>query len=213
LWVLTKHGEVRPAKEVLLSTEFNPMPNWETFSQYVPGVVFLSPDYLPATVSDTELKSWCDFFKATRVKESPDNGVEDFAMKFIEHNLPSYCRQQLKVGCKGVTVVDARNFGYDLAVALDDGRNLCVEVKGLTNDRDIELTGNETTAADTYRDDYFLFIVSGIPERAVMHAVRNPAAIGRKDKLTIAVATWEQARWHWTDVRLCSGDGVTTESL
>ncbi len=42
LWVLTKTGEIKRAREVHFPTELNPERNWETYSQYVPGLSFIS---------------------------------------------------------------------------------------------------------------------------------------------------------------------------
>jgi hypothetical protein len=195
LWVLTKQHEVKPAKEVFLSTEFKPMRNWETFKQYVSGICFISPDYLAELADDAELQSWRDFFRAAGVQESPDNGIEDFAMSFVAHHLPAYCRDQLSVECQAVTPVDARNFGYDLSAQLEDGNAMYVEVKGRADEPDIELTDNETRTADTHKEHYYLCVVSGIPERPAMYVVRNPAAIGQRDKLTVTATMWKQVRW------------------
>jgi hypothetical protein len=180
---------VRAAKEVLLSAEFKPEQNWETHQKYVSGISFVSPLYLGDVMGDDELRGWREFFRAGGVKDAPINGVEEFAMNYVE--------EKLKACCKSVTRVDKRNFGYDLEAKTHGGEKMHVEVKGQTSDKDVELTSNETEAADKYKDAFYLCVVSSIPENPAIHMVKNPAApgVGKKDKLTIPVNTWKAAKW------------------
>ncbi|GAG01571.1 unnamed protein product, partial [marine sediment metagenome] len=126
-----------------------------------------------------------EFFKCGGVKSGPDNGVEEFAM--------NYAREKLRDQCQNIVPVDKRNFGYDLDAEDRAGNKMHIEVKGLSSERDVELTGNETNAADKHKDNFYLCVVSGIPETPVRYMVRNPAApgIGKKDKLTIPVNVWK----------------------
>ena len=189
LWVITKQGDIRAAKEVLFAKEFKPEQNWETYQQYVYGISFLSPRYLEGIVNNDQLRTLRQFFKVGCVKDAPDNGVEEFAMNFV--------KEKLLTDCKSVVFVEKRNFGYDLKAETKKGKMMHIEVKGLTSERDIELTENETKAADKYTDTFYLCIVSYIPENPVLHMVQNPAApgIGKKDKLTIPINTWKSCRW------------------
>ena len=111
-WVLTKKGDVRPAKEVLFPKEFKPEQDWETNHQYVPGVSFISQHYLRSITNDDQLTAWRKFFKAGGVKDAPDNGVEEFAMNYSE--------EKLKAHCKSLVRVDKRNFGYDIEAENSD---------------------------------------------------------------------------------------------
>jgi len=72
-----------------------------------------------------------------------------------------------------------------------------IEVKGQSSERDVELTDNETEAADKHKDAFYLCVVSSIPNDPAMHMVKNPAApgVGKKDKLTILVDIWKAAIW------------------
>ncbi len=181
-WVVTKNGAVRPAWETLLPTEFQPLPNWETNQQFLDGLNFVSPDYLDGC--DTAgLIGWRSFFKRGGVKESPDSGVEEFAVGYV-------C-DHLKKTCSRVQQVEKRNFGYDVEACVPDGQVMRIEVKGQATDANIELTGNETTAADQHKDGYFLYVVSGVPENPKMYRIQNPAALGVKDKLTIPISVWK----------------------
>jgi hypothetical protein len=120
--------------------------------------------------------------------------VEEFAMK--------YAQQELTVKCKKVTPVNKANYGYDLEAVLITPRKthhagMRIEVKGQTSDNDVELTPDETIAADKHKGNYYVCIVSSIPENPVMLMVRNPAApgVGEKNKLTIPIKVWKGARW------------------
>lgn len=60
-------------------------------------------------------------------------------------------------------------------------------------DQDVELTGNEADAADTYKSSFYLCVVASIPNSPTIHLVNNPAqpGIGKKDKLTIPMDVWK----------------------
>jgi len=182
-WVLTKGRQVRPAKQVLFPAEFRPPQNWEVHRRYVPGLDFLAPAYVQDCKSDEDFKAVREFLKHLGVKEAPDNGVEEFAMNFA--------RERLETRFRDTQQVEKRNFGYDLEAEDEAGERVHVEVKGLSSDADVELTGNEAEAADLYRDQFFLCVVSGIPNLPNIRLVRNPASIGKKDKLTVRVEDWK----------------------
>ena len=188
-WIIIKKGGIRPAKEVLFSTEFKPEQNWETHQQYVSGINFISPEYLAGISTDDQLKDWRQFFKAGGMKDSPDNGVEEFAMNYSE--------EKLEPRCKTIVRVDKRNFGYDIEAETKKGIKMHIEVKGQSSEKDVELTDNETEAADKHKDTFYLCVVSNIPENPALHMVQNPAApgVGKKDKLTVPVSIWKSARW------------------
>lgn len=186
VWVLTTDREIRSAKECLLSSPFTPMENWEVNKHYVPGVFFVSPDYI--TDSDpASLERLRAFFARCGVKDAPVSGVEVFAMNFAEEELS-------KVYV--VTRVEKHNFGYDLrGDKRPEGETVHVEVKGKTTDENVELTGNETLAADNYGDRFYLAVVAGIPELPKMYVVQNPAKVGKKEKLTVPANIWKASEW------------------
>lgn len=188
-WVLTKDGVVKAAREVLFSKEFKPLREWETHQEFVSGLCFLSQHYLTGVTSDEDLKVWREFFGIAGVKEAPDNGVEEFAM--------SYAEKQLKTIYRIVEPVEKRNYGYDLKAETYSGETTHIEVKGQSSDSEVMLTGNQTDAADMHKDAFYLCVVASIPDRPIMHMVKNPAApgVGKKDKLTIPVSIWKGARW------------------
>jgi hypothetical protein len=185
LWIVTKAGDVKPAKEVLFSREFKPIRDWETKSQYVPGLNFISPTYLSTNPDDEELTVWREFFKAGGIKENPDNGVEQLA---INYALDKLCQ---KFG--NVQLVDKLNYGYDIQATTVAGSPVQIEVKGVSSEQNVELTGNEANAADTYKETFYLCVVASIPNSPVIYLVNNPAkpGIGKKDKLTIPSEIWK----------------------
>ena len=183
LWVKTKSGNIRTSKELFLSSEFRPLRNWEIHQAYVPGLSFIDGTYLTAEPSDDELKSWRDFFKAGGVKENPDNGVEQFAVNFV--------LDKLKSRYKNIQLVEKLNYGFDIQAKTSDGVTIQVEVKGVSSEQDVELTGNEADAADTYRSSFYLCVVASIPNSPAIYLVNDPSSVGKKDKLTIPVVVWK----------------------
>jgi hypothetical protein len=185
LWVLTKTGAIKPSREVLLSTEFRPLKNWETHSSYVPGLNFVSSSYLPDSPTEEELRTWRDFFKATGVKDNPDNGVEEFAVNFT--------LEKLKCKYQNFQRVEKRNYGFDIQAETPEGSPIQIEVKGLSEDKNVELTGNEADAADRYKKSFYLCVVASIPNSPTIHLVNDPASVGKKDKLAVPVDVWRVA--------------------
>lgn len=188
-WVLTKQGDIRSAKETLLSKEFHPEQEWETHQQYVPGISFVSKDYLSGTSDIDELKRWRQFLEAGGVKKNPDNGVEVFA--------ENYAVDKLQSKFVNITKVDKLNFGYDIKAETQSGGEVYIEVKGQSHEQDVELTGNELDAADIHGDSFYLCVVFSVPENPSIYLVENPSlpGVGKKDKLTIPLNVWRTAKW------------------
>lgn len=183
LWVRTKSGNIKTSKEVFLSSEFKPLKNWEMHHAYLPGLSFIDNAYLPSDPTDDDLKAWREFFKAGGVKENPDNGVEQFAINFT--------LEKLKAKFQNTQLVEKLNFGFDIQAETPDGASVQVEVKGVSVEQDVELTGNEADAADKYKSSFYLCVVASIPNSPTIHLVNNPARVGKKDKLTIPVDIWK----------------------
>lgn len=187
LWVLTKRMGVRRAKEAVFGVDYLTGQDWEPSRQYVPGVTFLSTQYLqniPPTATVARLR---EFFKSGGVKEAPDNGVEDFGVNFT--------MKQLKGSGIRVTRVDKRNFGYDLQARSGTGARMRIEVKGQTHDQEVELTGNEAASADRYKGEFYLAVIPGIPNSPVLYVLNNPSDVGKKDKLRISIDSWKRRKW------------------
>ena len=184
IWIRTKSGNVKSAKEVLLSSEFKPDKDWEKYQEYVDGLNFVDNAYLPDNPTENDLKSWREFFYVAGVKEKPDKGVEQFAIKFVI--------EKLKEEYRNIQDVTQRNYGFDIQAETFDGILIQVEVKGLSSDQDIELTSNETNAADKYRDSFYLYVVTSIPNSPALYVVQNPVSKGKKDKLIIPINVWKK---------------------
>jgi hypothetical protein len=183
LWVETKTKTIKTSKELLLSSEFKPLRNWEIHKAYVPGLNFIDSSYLKHQPSDDDVKAWRDFFRVAGVKDNPDNGVEQFAINFA--------LEKLEIRYKNVQLVEKLNYGFDIQAESSDGAPIQVEVKGVSFDQDVELTGNEADAADTYKSSFYLCVVASIPNSPTVYLVNNPVNVGKKDKLTIPVDVWK----------------------
>jgi hypothetical protein len=186
IWVLSDDGAIRSAQEVLLPKVYSPKTDWETNRKYLSGPHFISHEYLKEDTTE-ERDSWRDFLHKAGVKQEPDNGVEDFAI--------NYAKENLRLG--ELHQVEKRDFGYDLESSPDGGIINRVEAKGQSTDAEVELTGNETLAADAHRSSYYVCIVSGIPENPEVFLIRDPSepGIGKKDKLTISISKWKSHRY------------------
>jgi len=189
LWVLGKDGEIRPAKEILFSSEYRPPFPWEPLRRYLPRAVFLSPAYIDGAVEQEELAEWRAFLGSAGMRPAPANGVEEVAM--------AVTIEALKKLHPKVSPVHTRDLGYDLEVETIDHETLRVEVKGLADEGDVELTPNETQAADRYQESYLLCIVAPIPRSPHLHMIRYPTARGKgaKYSLKVPASVWREARW------------------
>ena len=190
-WVLTKKGEIRPAKETLFPKELQPERDWETNEKYVPGLNFVSPDYVVGVNNLDQLRAWRQFFKAGGVKEDPDNGVEVFAM--------NYAKEKLSVAYISLVPVEKLNLGFDLKAQPSSGDEICIEVKGSTKEQDIELTSSETEAAVKYKDAFRVCVVYRIPESPELYIVENPADAVTVLKITLPIkippSLWKTTKW------------------
>lgn len=189
IWVLTRDNEMRPAGEVLFSKEYKPAHCWETMAPHLPNATFLSPAYLEKPLEGDEHPTWRRFFKSAGVKTAPDNGVEEVAVNIAQAALGKAYRK--------VSQVQMRNLGYDLEVETHQGELLRVEVKGLSAEGDVELTPNETQAAERYKDKYLLCVVATIPLAPHIHIIPDPTAsgLGTRYALRVAPDIWRAARW------------------
>ena len=185
LWIKTKSGDIKTSKEVFLSSDFKPLRNWETHQAFVPGLNFIDNAYLAADPTDDDLKTWREFFKAAGIRENPDNGVEQFGI--------NCALEKLKNKYRDVQLVEKLNYGFDIQAKTSDGVPIQVEVKGVSIEQDVELTGNEADAADTYKSSFYLCVVASIPNSPTIYMVNNPAqpGVGKKDKLTIPSKVWK----------------------
>jgi hypothetical protein len=189
-WVINKQNRIRKASAVLFSAEFKPAADWEKHKRYVPGSDFLAADYVNGCTAASEFHAWREFLGAGGVKLAPDNGVEVFAMKFVE--------DKLAARFTNIVPVDKLNHGYDMEAEDAASQKVQLEVKGLTAEGNVELTGNEAKAAHIHGMTFYLCVVASIPETPVLHLVRDPDRVGEKDKLTIRAAEWKRERFDET---------------
>lgn len=184
LWVLTKDGDIKRARETFFSREFKPEQDWETNKKYVSGLSFINPRYLGDAADDDHPRAWREFFKAGGVKDAPANGVEDFALSYAT-------KEWLESFCNEVKSVEKRNFGYDVVAHTNDGRTIVIEVKGLSKDQEVTLTGNEVDAVRKHKDLFYLCIVTAIPHTPSIHPIKDPARVGQTGYLSFPPDTWK----------------------
>ncbi len=187
LWIISKQNRIRRASEVLFPAEFKPTADWEKHKEYVPGADFLAVDYVSDCTTPPEFHAWREFMYAAGVKRDPDNGVEVFAMEYAEHKLAARFNNIVRV--------EKLNHGYDMEAEDSSGAKVHIEVKGLSADGNVELTGNEAKAARDHGATFYLCVVAGVPQAPAIYLVRDPDRVGEKDKLTIRVADWKRERF------------------
>jgi len=197
LWVVDKQNAVRPAREVFMSTIFQPDLDWEANARYLPGLHFVSGAYLAEHPTSEELGAWRRFFSAAGVKAEPANGTRDFGERYAKVELKSMVEKQLGITLpeNDVASVDGQQYGYDVQIALPGGGEMCVEVKGhsVGKDVDIVLTPRESKSSMEKKQDFFLLSVSGIPNAPEGRLLRDPW--GRTDTnkdvvLSIPLGVW-----------------------
>jgi len=192
IWVLTKTGNIRQSSEVFFSTEYSPAQNWEKNKRYVPGIEFLSIDYIQRLQNIEEIDAWRRFFVKVGVKEQRSKThVDDFGINFAKEKLKSKLIER-RLGYYFVSFDDVQkqNLGYDLIGKTSSGERKYLEIKSRVCADDIELTSHETEQAERYGDDYLLCIIDGIPENPELYIVPNPVKHGKKERVTIPTNTW-----------------------
>lgn len=192
IWVLTKSDDTKSSAEVFFSAEYSPAQTWEKNKKYVPGIEFLSAEYIQNLHDIEEINRWRRFFSDLKVKEhGPKNHVDDFGVNFALEKLRSESvKGKLGYHFVGFENVEKQNLGYDFIGKTSEGDNRYLEVKSRVQASDIELTPHETDIADRYGDDYLLCIVEGIPENPELYIIPNPVKHGKKEKVVIPKTVW-----------------------
>jgi hypothetical protein len=193
IWVLTKSNNNKSSAEVFFSTEYSPAQTWEKNKKYVPGMEFLSAEYIQNPQDIGEINQWRRFFSGLDVKEhGHKNHVDDFGVNFALEKLRSESvKGKLGYHFIGFEDVQKQNLGYDFIGETSEGDNRYLEVKSRVQAGDIELTPHETDIADRYGDDYLLCVVEGIPENPELYIIPNPVKHGKKEKVVIPKNVWD----------------------
>lgn len=87
--------------------------------------------------------------------------------------------------------VDGRDYGYDIDVTKRRVNSIKIEVKGLSIDIDITLTGHESKAVDEYKEYYYLAVVDSIPQSLSIHFLNNPSYTGQKETILVPSTLWK----------------------
>lgn len=192
IWVLTKSNNNKSSAEVFFSTEYSPARTWEKNKKYVPGMEFLSAEYIQNPQDIEEINRWRRFFSGLDVKDhGHKNHVDDFGVNFALEKLGSESvKGKLGYHFIGFEDVQKQNLGYDFIGETSESETKYLEVKSRVQAGDIELTPHETDIADRYSDDYLLCIVEGIPENPELYIIPNPVRHGKKEKVVIPKTVW-----------------------
>lgn len=195
IWAITQSGERLPSnKGIFFGSTYNPKRDWEKNNIYIKDIQgidlkFLSEDYIQDKNSKKEIDEWREFFLKFNIKEE---GSESLIGKFGERFTEMTLKDEFTT-LKNVSVEDR---GYDLKGEKSDDKIIYIEVKGRTKrteeikDNEIELTENESKAAGTYKDDFWVSIVTNIPEDPRMYLIQNPSEKGTKLKIAISKDSW-----------------------
>lgn len=196
IWGITKSGELLPSdKGIFFGSIYTPKRDWEKNNRYLEDIQgidirFLSEDYIQDKTSKKEIDEWRKFFLKFKIKEE---GSETLIGKFGER----FTEMTLKDKFTTLRNVSVEDRGYDLKGEKSDDKIIYIEVKGRTKrteeikDNEIELTENESKAAGTYKDDFWVSIVTNIPEDPRMYLIHNPSEKGTKLKIAISKDTWK----------------------
>ena len=192
IWVLTKDNNIKPCTEVFFGEEYSPKQNWEKNKRNIPGIEFLSEEYIEDSKNVEVINEWKRFFAKIGVKEQGSNAhVDIFGVNFTKEKLLSKSAEE-KLGYyfKEFISKEKENIGYDLVGKITTGEEKYLEIKSRTSAGDIEPTSNETGKAETYKDNYLLCIVDGIPENPELYVIPDPVKHGRKERVTISETVW-----------------------
>ena len=186
IWALTKAGDPKPSNQVFMGAAWSPAEDWEKNAWYVPGLDFLSNDYLHG-VTQADVTGWKQFFLAAGAKDAGErNHVETFAMAFVE--------EKLSGELSDFVPKNRQQVGYDReARRRSDGALVRLEIKGQKADQAVKLEGNEPSAARraaTNEEPFWVCIVSGIPANPHLWVVEDALQAGEFETLTIEVSQW-----------------------
>ncbi len=188
IWVACKDGRLRHSDEVIFSKEYNLSPGWENNSPYLPDLNYLEPAYLTHCKDDNARDNLIRFMKKCGVREDPKGGVEEFAVNVVRNLLE---KNKEKLDILNIKDVHGRDYGYDIDVTKRRGYSIKIEVKGLSTDIDITLTGHESEAADKYKVNYYVAVVNSIPQSPSIHFLRNPSYRGQKETILVPSTLWK----------------------
>lgn len=188
IWVFCKDGRFRHSDEVVFSQEYNLSPGWERNAIFLPELNYLAPDYLESCKDEVSREKFIGFMKACNVRDDPIGGVEEFAMNVVKNWLENH---KGSLNILNIQDVHGRNLGYDIDVTKIRGNPIKIEVKGLSSEMDITLTGHESVAADEYKDFYYLAVVNSIPESYNIHFLKNPSYRGKKESILVPSSIWK----------------------
>ena len=171
LKLLTDEDKLVDSEQCFLHDAYGPEEKWVAWRDRGFKIgPFVSLKYM---TDDSEVSSWREFFRDVGIMEEANKQIiGDFAVWFVEKML-------VEMGYS----VTLGGTGYDLHV-MKDGEEAFVEVKGARSES-VELTEDESKAAHTYGEKYWLIVVEGIPNNPRVWRLRDPASFVKTISLTI----------------------------
>lgn len=197
IWAITKsNNEIIPSdKGIFFGSVYSPQEDWEKNKQYLEDrqgvdLKFLTEDYIQNKTSGKEVDEWRKFFSMFGVKEKGDK--KKHIGKFGE----SYVQIELQHKLKNLRFVDEEDRGYDLIGENENGKQIYIEVKGRTDrtediNDDIDLSKNESKAAGMYKHDFWVCIVTNIPDNPRLYLIQDPSENGIKLRIVIPKDKWQ----------------------
>lgn len=198
IWAITKsNDEIIPSdKGIFFGSVYSPQEDWEKNKHYLEDrqgvdLKFLTEDYIQDKRSGKEIDEWRKFLLMFGVKEKGDK--KKHIGKFGE----SYVKIKLQHKLKNLRFVDEEDRGYDLIGENENGKQIYIEVKGRTdrtediNNEDIELSINESRSAGMYKHDFWVCIVTNIPDNPRLYLIQDPSENGIKRNIVIPKDKWQ----------------------
>ena len=163
--VVTDEGTIEKSENVYLHSAYKPEQDWYKWKNFYRIGSFISEEYL----DEAGANAWRRFltrYLGVRERASSEQ-IRDFAERYVKRKLEE----------KGYKILSEHGDGYDYEVE-KDGQRILIEVKGTSRDpSDEELTPKETKKALDYRENYWVAVVTNIPNSPRIHIVKDPASI------------------------------------
>jgi len=170
------------------------IPNTPTFDMQleawlVRGSSQLRKAFLRHSVDSEDDRLISEFFDSRHIDATPE--VREVQAGYGEHiarQIDPVERKRIEEAAIGIAIqyevdqrrepvrVDAEKLGYDLE-SMSPGQTRLIEVKGLSGTGPIEMTPNEVRVAQTFGNQYYLYVVEhALGRDARLNVIRNPAA-------------------------------------
>ncbi|MEM3985560.1 MAG: DUF3883 domain-containing protein [Candidatus Methanomethylicia archaeon] len=167
--VLTDEG-IRRSYEAFLHSCYNPKEDWMKWKEFYGVGPFVSDEY----IDDGDIQGWREFFVSflSIKEEATSEQVERFAEKYVEDKLVK----------RGYKILSRHGEGFDYEVKME-GSTILVEVKGrkkTIDEIEINLTEAETRKAREHKENYWIAVVTNIPNDLTLYIIKDPTRAVRE---------------------------------